>query len=95
MRRDQVAASHASAETGSAVSPANANDRQRVVAAFESFHQLLAGGSGSLPRIRYSSAPPVPRSAIDVEVRINDVRSYIQVDFTEQFIWLNGITVNK
>lgn len=63
-----------------------------MVDAFESFHRLLAGGSGILPPIRYAPAPPFPLSAIDVEVRINGVRFYIQVDFRDLLIWLNGIT---
>lgn len=66
-------------------------DRKRATEAFEAFHELLSGGVGPNPPIRYASAPPIPQSAVDVEIKIHGVRFCISVDFHAKFAWLFGI----
>lgn len=64
---------------------------RRLTGAFEAFHELLSGGSGTNPPIRYVADPPTLQDPVEMEVRISDVRFSIEVDFSARLILLEAI----
>lgn len=68
---------------------------RRLTSAFDAFHRLLSGGSGTDPPIRYVADPPELENPLEIEVRIVGIRFCIEADFGAGFILLVAIDFQR